>query len=75
MTAELYRRCARAVHAIAPDGVTLSGGRASLHVMGLVGWRRLAAVLSARPLIWVVEAAYWLVARNRHLFSRLFFRG
>ena len=74
MTAELARQCARAVHVITPDGRTLRAGRASLHVMGLVGWRRFASVFSAPPLVWLVEVGYWIVARNRPFFARFMFR-
>jgi hypothetical protein len=74
MTEELARRCAAAVHVITPDGVTLSGGRASLHALDLVGWHCFASTFSTRPLIWIVELVYRAVARNRGLVSRYFFR-
>ena len=75
MTDDLRRQCARAVHVITPDGRTLRGGRASLHVLGLVGWRRFAAVFSMPPLVWLAEAGYWIVARNRSFFGRFLFRA
>ena len=74
MTEKLARRCATAVHVITPDGVWLSGGRASLHALDLVGWHRVASTFSTRPLIWMVELAYRAVASNRGFFSRYFFR-
>lgn len=70
MTDALAARCARAVHVLAEDGTLLAGGRASMFVLGKVGWPRLARVLSLPPLIWLVEAGYWLVARNRRLLTR-----
>ena len=62
------------VHLITPNGVVLAGGRASLYVLDLIGWRKLAAVLSIIPLLWIVDAGYWVVARNRRWFSRWLFR-
>ena len=75
MSAELATACARAVHVITPDGRILRAGRASLFVLDAVGWRRLAGILGRRPFVWGVEIGYWIVARNRGLFSRVFFRG
>jgi predicted DCC family thiol-disulfide oxidoreductase YuxK len=75
MTEELARRCARAVHVLTPDGKVLSAGRASLCVLGLVGYPRLARLLAIPPLVWLVELGYWLVARNRRFFSRFLFRA
>jgi predicted DCC family thiol-disulfide oxidoreductase YuxK len=74
MTDALAARCARAVHVITPAGATLAAGRAALYALDRVGWHRLAGVCSRRPLLWLVEAGYWLVARNRWLFSRILFR-
>jgi predicted DCC family thiol-disulfide oxidoreductase YuxK len=74
MTDSLAARCARAVHVITPDGRILSGGRASLYVLDQIGWSRFVAIFSRWPLVWFVEAGYWLVARNRGLVSRLIFR-
>ncbi len=75
MTDALAARCARAVHVITPDGGILRAGRASLYVLGRIGWRATEAIGSQRPLVWLVEAGYWLVARNRRLFARFMFRG
>lgn len=70
MTPELRRACARAVHAVTPEGRILRAGRASLHVLGRLGWPRTAAVLARRPWIWIVELGYSFVARNRGWIGR-----
>jgi hypothetical protein len=74
MTEELARRCAHAIHLITPDDVIFCAGRASLHILDAVGWHRFAATFSRRPLIWLVEVGYRVVAGHRGLFSRLVFR-
>jgi predicted DCC family thiol-disulfide oxidoreductase YuxK len=74
MTPELRLACARAVHVVRPDGRTLRAGRAVVCVIGLLGWGRLAAALSAPPLIWLVEIGYRVVADHRPFFGRLLFR-
>ena len=74
MTDALAARCARAVHVLAPDGTLLAGGRAWLFVLERLGWRRLARAFGTRPLVWLVEAGYWLVAGNRRWLSRILFR-
>ena len=71
MTDDLAERCARAMHVLTPDGETLAAGRASLCVMGLIGYRRLARIGTLPPFIWAIEIGYWIVARNRRLFGRL----
>lgn len=70
MTPALSAACARAVHVLTTDGRMLSAGRAVLFVLGAIGFARSARVLSLPPLVWGVEAGYWLVARNRRFFSR-----
>jgi hypothetical protein len=70
----LAARCARAVHVITPEGAILRAGRASLYVLGRIGWAGTAAIASRRPLLWLVEAGYWVVARNRPLFALFLFR-
>jgi len=72
MTEAIRARCESAVVLILPGGDTLDGGRACLAVLGLLGWRRTAAILSAPPLVWAVEAGYRLVARNRNRLGRFF---
>jgi predicted DCC family thiol-disulfide oxidoreductase YuxK/uncharacterized membrane protein YphA (DoxX/SURF4 family) len=74
MTPDLARRCQDAIHVMTPDGTVLSAGRASLYVMDAVGWHRFSRLFSRRPLLWLVEAIYRLVAGHRQLFSRLLFR-
>ena len=74
MTDALAAQCARAVHVITPQGGVLRAGRASLHVLEQIGWRATTAIASRRPLVWLVEAGYWVVARDRPFFSRFMFR-
>jgi predicted DCC family thiol-disulfide oxidoreductase YuxK len=74
MTPELEAACEQAVHVVAPDGTTLRAGRAILFIFGELGWRTSCRILSLPPLVWLVEAVYWVVARNRYFFSRLLFR-
>ena len=74
MTDVLAKRCAKAIHVITPQGTILSAGRASLCILGLIGYLRLATVLSFPPLLWFVELGYWIVARHRYFFSRFLFR-
>jgi hypothetical protein len=74
MTDALAARCARAVHVITPAGALLRAGRASMYVLARIGWPRAAGIASRRPLIWLVEAGYWVVARNRPFFARFLFR-
>lgn len=74
MTPELARACAYAVHVQTIDGEMLRAGRAVLFLFEQVGYPRMARMLSHRPMLWAVEVGYWLIARNRYLASRLFFR-
>ena len=74
MSDALAARCARAVHVITPAGQVLRAGRASLYVLGRIGWHATEAIASRRPLAWLVEVGYWLVARNRPFFARVMFR-
>ncbi len=71
MTPELREACRRAVHVVTADGEVLRAGRASLFVLGRVGFPLAARLLSLPPFIWGVELGYVLVARNRSFFSRL----
>lgn len=71
MTDALRRACGRAVHLVLPEGRTLAAGRAVLGVLALLGWERTARLLSRRPFVWMIEAGYWVVARNRGRLGRL----
>ena len=73
MTPELAAACAKAVHVVTINGRTLRAGRASLFVLGELGWRRAVRLLSKPPFIWAVELGYRIVAGNRMFFSRLMF--
>ena len=73
MTDSLAQRCKRAVHVVTADGQVLSAGRASLYVLEKVGFPRLARFGCLPPFIWCIELGYWLVARNRQLFSQWLF--
>ena len=71
MTPELEAACADAVHVLAADGARLRAGRAVLFVTERLGWRWTSRLLRLPPMVWLVEIAYRLVARNRRLVSRL----
>jgi predicted DCC family thiol-disulfide oxidoreductase YuxK len=74
MTPALRRACARAVHVITTDGQVLRAGRATLFILARAGRPWLARVGALLPLRWLVELAYWTVARHRGFFGRLLFR-
>jgi len=74
MDEALAAACRLAVHLRHPDGRQERAGRACLTVLELVGYRRTVRLLRLWPLVWGVEIGYWLVARNRMLFSRWLFR-
>lgn len=63
-----------AVHVRTAAGEWLRGGRACLYVLERIGFTSLARIARVPPLVWLVEAAYRLVASNRVFFSRLVFR-
>lgn len=73
MTPELSAACARAIHVVRADGSTLRAGRATLYILSHVGWGWFAAFLGWPPMIWFVEAFYWLVSSNRMFFSKFLF--
>ncbi len=75
MTPELREACGRAMHVITSDGRVLKAGRASLFILSQVGFRWFARVMGWVPFIWFVELGYYIVARNRHFFSRFLFRN
>ena len=62
--------CTRAVHVVTDDGEVLTGGRASLFIMGRLGWPRLARLLALPPLVWAVELGYRVAARHRSSLAR-----
>ena len=70
MSPDLRRRSSRAVQLVTPDGRIVEAGAAVLEVARELGWSRLAAVWRTWPLRWVLEAGYWLVARNRRFTGR-----
>ena len=67
--ATLRADCARAMQAIRTDGSLLRGGRGAVYCLEQVGWWW-ARPMRFAPLAWLTELGYWLVARNRRLFSR-----
>ncbi len=76
LTPKLRQQAERAVQVITPRGEQISAGRAVLFVLQQVGWRpALVRFASRRPFVWAVELGYWIVARNRSLFSKFLFRG
>ncbi len=75
MTPELAVACQRAVHVLTTDGRTLRAGRASVFVLGELGWRRAEWLFSKAPFIWAIELGYWTVARNRTFFSWFLIRS
>ncbi|MCX7925738.1 MAG: DUF393 domain-containing protein [Fimbriimonadales bacterium] len=60
----------RGVHVITADGRVLRGGRAVLFIGEQLGYGWLARPLSLPPLVWGVEAVYWIIARLRGKLSR-----
>ena len=71
MTTDLHAACTQAVHVIRRDGLVLRGGRAALFILDRLGYRRIARTLALPPFLWVVEAGYGIVARNRGRLARL----
>jgi predicted DCC family thiol-disulfide oxidoreductase YuxK len=69
---DVRRASAEALHVITTAGRVLRAGRASLFVLGEIGWPRTARVLARPPFVWAVELGYGLVARNRGRISRWF---
>lgn len=75
MTPALREASSRAIQVITADGRQVSGGRAVLFALREIGQRpALMRIATTPPLIWLVEAGYRVVARNRQFFSRLIFR-
>jgi predicted DCC family thiol-disulfide oxidoreductase YuxK len=74
MSPELALACEKAMHVVRSDGRLLRGGRATLFILHELGWRVSTRILGLPPFIWIVELAYGVMARNRHVFSRFLFR-
>jgi predicted DCC family thiol-disulfide oxidoreductase YuxK len=68
--AELRERCGRAMQVVRRDGTLVPAGRGAVFCLEQVGWWW-ARPMRIVPLAWLTELAYWIVARNRRLFSRL----
>jgi predicted DCC family thiol-disulfide oxidoreductase YuxK len=76
MTSRLRKQAERAIQVITRDGKQFSAGRAVLFALQEIGWHPWLVRLAQRPpYIWLVELGYWIVARNRPLFSRLVLRS
>ena len=76
MTDELRRISRHSMIVVTNGGRQLVGGRAVLFVLQTVGWHPSVMRFAARrPLVWVIDAGYRLVANNRQFFSRFFFRN
>lgn len=60
----------RGVHVFTADGRVLRGGRAVLFIGERLGYGWITRPLSLPPLVWGVEAVYWLIARLRGKISR-----
>lgn len=73
LTPNLRLECSKAVHVRTPEGTLLRGGKAALFLLECMGWAPLARLLRYPPLIWLIEAGYHIVARNRALFDWLLF--
>ncbi len=74
MGPELRSACAVAIHVLVPDGRVLAGGRATLFILGALGFPGMR-LLALPPFVWGVELGYGLVARNRRFVSRFLFRN
>lgn len=62
------------MHVIAREGEILRAGRATLFILGELGWGFWARLLARPPFVWFVELGYRIVAGNRYFFSRFMFR-
>jgi len=75
MTPALSAACKRAIHVVRADGTILRAGRATLYVLGRIGWHPwLVRFAGWVPMIWFVELGYFIVATNRVFFSKLMFK-
>ncbi len=60
----------RGVHVFTADGRVLRGGRAVLFIGEQLGYGWLTRPLSLPPMVWGVDAVYWVIARLRGKLSR-----
>ncbi len=76
MTDAIYDACHDAIHLVLPDGEVLRGGDACRHLLeDSSHWRAAGALMRVPPVSWLLEPGYATVARNRMVFSRVFFTG
>ena len=73
MTPDLEQMARGAVVVVGPAGQRISGGRAVLFVLGKLGWKRTARIMSAGPMAVITEWGYRRVANNRALIGRMLF--
>lgn len=69
-TPELLSRSAGEVVVIQRNGQVLGGASAVFFILSQTGWGLFAQILMLPPWIWVAQAGYRWVARNRLLVSR-----
>ncbi|MFT7519264.1 MAG: putative DCC family thiol-disulfide oxidoreductase YuxK [Kiritimatiellia bacterium] len=74
MTPELYDACEKALHVVCVDGTVIRGGAAVIFVYDQLGYS-VVKVGNVPPISWGVELGYRVVAKNRLVFSRWFFRN
>lgn len=60
---------------LTPEGKMLSGHIAVMKVMEVTGWGSFARLLVKPPFGWILRAGYRLVAQNRQLISKVFFKN
>ncbi len=71
MTPALRIQASRAVQLVTSDGTHLSGAAAVLFALESVGWHAgVMRALQRRPLLWLADAGYWVVARSRGRIGR-----
>lgn len=61
-------------HLISPQGVVWGNGAAASRLLDLIGLSSVSAALELPVLSFLTSVGYRVVAKNRRLFSRLFFR-